>query len=745
MKVNDIFPSRFKKVKDIRVKNALNEIVLINLEKGQRYNKAFGGYRSVHFNSTLKDVSLEEFSWSNFSEIFSLRNEYQSFTITFFEFIYFLIERGYYLGDFKTQLISNKINVLRYASSVSKRFQENHFSLDGFYPNSILFYEKSIYSEVVIVLYPDENINRIINRYFNAFDSVTNNLTKCKSDKIFFQHLTRSLGKHKISNINDFNDETFLTQVRYFINVENRNSLAYLMKFYSYILKQQDFSTLRNNFKLVDETLLGYSQLSQLLLDGYEIIQYDPYIETLPECKKYIILDNGFNSIKSYSSDIPFVFDPNFIKNMVLQNFYFRFAWNLETSFNHRKKSLSSVRDFLVFWDRKVGKNTHINFVPLDVVEVYKQSYLLKGANPNNISKKLGFVRKFLRYLDDNKLLMIDELTQDLLISPEVSSITESEYYSIDNLTTIVKSIDKIILRTKRTSNRFLSLVHLRNAISIISISEIRIEGLLDMKRDDVFLEEGKFYKAKFRSKQVIVKKNISKICYEFFIDSIRQSDEIREKTSSTINDYIFIYLRRSSGLNYIISSESLNILLHEICLDAGVKYIGMKGFRKLFNHQVTEFVKNIKQSELKINLLTGHSPQVHFNSYINHDIREHLEMVFDSFIGDMKPVGEVSNLENNLEKEDHQVRRGLGFCKANDCGQHGKLDCLMCKTFLVTPQCKPFYENAIREIDIKIEDERLYHERELLHLEKRLLVLYLTSLIELEQKGDINNGTNKL
>jgi hypothetical protein len=68
-----------------------------------------------------------------------------------------------------------------------------------------------------------------------------------------------------------------------------------------------------------------------------------------------------------------------------------------------------------------------------------------------------------------------------------------------------------------------------------------------------------------------------------------------------------------------------------------------------------------------------------------------------------------------------------------------------MCKTFLVTPQCKPFYENAIREIDIKIEDERLYHERELLHLEKRLLVLYLTSLIELEQKGDINNGTNKL
>lgn len=715
----------------------------LNLGECINYSKVPGGSKGFYMSNALRDFSLQEISWGNFRDLLVKRPIDLYFSQSIFKFIFFLIEQNLYLGDFKEELVKNKETVLRYASSISKKFQEIHFGLDGFSPSSILFYNHKENSEVVIVLFPREKLNVIFNEYLNEFDSIVNNITKYKNDKLFFEHFTRSLGTFEINTINDFNDSTFIEQIKYFVQLDSRETLGYLMKFYAYIYKKINSQNMETNFTLVNDSLLGYIPVSRLLLEGYEIIFYDPYLKILPRCKKYIIQDNGFNNLKSYSNDKPFVFDPDFIANVTLRDIYFNYAWNMDNSLSQRSKSLIYVRELLVVWDSKVLPDSIVKSISLDIIETYKKNSYEKKISKNSLSKRFSITRKFLRYLKESNIIECDELTLDMFSTSEESRVLQTAKYSVHDLLTIMHSIDIKLENLEKDKSRFLHYVHLKNIIAIISVSEIRLEGLLDMKVSDILIEEGKFHKAKFRSKLVLEKKNISKVCNSFFQDSIEQSSKVRLEIRSQVSDFIFIHLKRARGIPTIISSENLNTTLKEICISSGVNYVGMKGFRKLFNHQVTEFVKGIKNSELKIAILTGHSPQVHYTNYINHKVREHMQFVFKSFIGDMQTTGEVKNLNSEVSNISNTVKKGLGFCKSEKCIQLGKLDCLMCKSFLVTPQCKPFFEKAINEIDIKIMEEPLYHAKELLHLEKRLLVLYLTTIIEVSTKKEKIYGTN--
>ena len=146
---NEIYPNRFKKIKDINVKNALNLMFLLNLGECINYSKVYGGTKGYYMCNALENFSLQELSWGNFGALLAKRTIDSYFSLSIFNFIYFLIEQNLYVGDYKEELVKNKTIILRYASSISKEIQERHFGLDGFEPSSILFYDKKKYSEEI--------------------------------------------------------------------------------------------------------------------------------------------------------------------------------------------------------------------------------------------------------------------------------------------------------------------------------------------------------------------------------------------------------------------------------------------------------------------------------------------------------------------------------------------------------------------------------------------------------------------
>ena len=166
------------------------------------------------------------------------------------------------------------------------------------------------------------------------------------------------------------------------------------------------------------------------------------------------------------------------------------------------------------------------------------------------------------------------------------------------------------------------------------------------------------------------------------------------------------------------------------MCQEAGITDLPPNALRNYYMNQVSSATDN---KEL-IEKATGHSYEVHIRNYEDVDIREFAQRYYNEEIGDVNLNGSVES-NQNIPK-DRIVADGCGGCQKDHCIMQGLIDCMLCRQFVTTPAFIPRFEQKIEEIDQRIYNQSIAHEKEFLNLQKKIMVAYVARLMEVKKNG---------
>lgn len=162
------------------------------------------------------------------------------------------------------------------------------------------------------------------------------------------------------------------------------------------------------------------------------------------------------------------------------------------------------------------------------------------------------------------------------------------------------------------------------------------------------------------------------------------------------------------------------------------------ENLRKKYMTTIVENAIKKNVSLMKLKDLTGHaSIDTTENHYVKTKIRDYLEATRHVEIGNIEVVGEVVEEYDDGLGKTNIVNEECGYCRNDECNIMGTINCLRCKGFVTTPSHIPFFNEAISNLNIKINNTTSEHDREHLYAVKRLYVAYLEKLYL--KKEDMN------
>ena len=245
--------------------------------------------------------------------------------------------------------------------------------------------------------------------------------------------------------------------------------------------------------------------------------------------------------------------------------------------------------------------------------------------------------------------------------------------------------------------------------------------------------ENENFSRSNYRSKSIRVYNKKYKRSNEL-------TEEIAVEAPDKINDLIFIKKDIKTGVKPYrldLFYRYFKKITNELELENGPYTI--YDFRHTY--MTTLFEEAVKDGRLDIALMaSGHRDiATTIKHYIRPDIRNYLEAFYRVKIGNVNILGQIAE---KIEDANIQIPSDLREIKVNDCTGYctgecteKNIDCLLCRKFLVTLEEISKFNNKIREIDEKIKNEALEHQKEHLVSIKKLYVAYLAALYSFKEK----------
>lgn len=693
----------------------------------------------------ISDTKLSELNWEKIIELSNKSSEYSYSLGYLFDFIYFLIDKNLYLGDYKNELLLNKETLVLFANN-KFQYKTDLMNVPNIKPNSIIIFPNSYNNSSIstAVTNTTQEVINIISVYLKE-EKLTGLRRK---DADMFIELSKYFCETNtyVKSINYFSDEVFEKQVSYIIehdkslNVrieQTKNTLGSLIKFYTYIQRIIDKST-NENFKIYDLLVLKYPGLMQKIIDGYKIINYNIY-EHPTYYPKMLLKENNMDIHSTSPKDRLISFNCESITNEILRNWYIEFFWKCDDiALYYRHKTLSGLRDFILLLE-KFNKEDSINITVTSIM-TYKANILQKNTKDANKARNLSIVKKFLNFLETNEYTTIDPIVYRLFKhKDDKPTHTENISYSKEE---IKKLIDEFKLDFETEDNECRKLLYQLHyyILAILSISEIRLSSILDLKTDCLVKTLSKKGHDEYK---VIVK---SKVSYDDFDEynvtsyvkslieeAIEVTNEIRQIAGYIEKNYVFIYKRYSFQIISIVRDGNFSKHLNRVCQRSNIRNLSSTGIRNYYQQEISDYIIKNNFDPMLIEKLGKHSINVHLKHYDNVDIREFCTRYYNVDIGSVYLKGRVSKKEQFTESS--TVANRCGNCTLSTCNLFGKLDCLMCENFVTTLSCIPYFEDSIALIDKKILDTKLNHEKEFLFSKKKLLVAYLEKLIILSQE----------
>lgn len=678
----------------------------------------------------LRSILVEELSWSLICSIakdisYDFNDKLKMLRMTIM-FCLYVSELNLIDIKEKNLFVANKDCINDFLSHVAIRYtdllNENLTS-----PSSIFSWHFQNEYVVGLIETKNEFLLSIFKQFLN--DTPLQDQFKIKRGILVFSYFEQAISPLTVNRLEDFNDVVFfkcLKNVDRHFGEKNRHFItARVVNFFQWLLTVMPEEIRIKNFVLVDSVLLTYINLIGKIMDNYKVVKYSPY-DNVKYLEKMILIPSSDESHDKGESYRVYPFDASFINNMTLKNWYIEYFWKCENiTLKSRSKSFTPLMVFLEEYDKTIDENQkEITFTESDI-----SKYVSVCKNKNNGDSNTAFMisqmKKFLEFLELENHMKVKPILYRMLVYKDSQSDANKEAYT----STEIKKIINYLKKEKPLHSL---------AVAIIANSELRKDSVLNLKIDclekTLTRADGEEYVVKVhtkRSDNTLEFININRYVKSYIDECIEYTREIRKSMNSYDKDYIFIHLQQSRIIPRRFKSDSLATEINKACTYLNIKPNGTKGIRNNYMQAVSNYVSENKLNPAIISSLSGHTLQRHSKNYDQVDIIQFCEQNYGVNIGNVRIRGEVK--KDAIYPKENIVVGNCGFCNDEHCTLNGNLDCFMCKSFVTTLSCIPFFEKEIEKLDVRIISEKISHEKDFLLSKKKLLVGYLSQLMILK------------
>jgi integrase len=551
----------------------------------------------------------------------------------------------------------------------------------------------------------------------------------------FFSDFEDAIYPKTVNGFEDLNDEVFFELVKK-ISVNTTDVKAEVggrvVVFFQWLMTIIPSELRKSNFPLVNSTLLTYIYVIKHIVNGSRVVKYSPYEEPKYYDKMLLIPSSDDIHLQGDSYRV-FPLDVSDISNAILKKWYIDFFWkSTSVILSGRAQTFSSIFRFLLKLDKNLSNDeSEISITEADIAE-YITLYKSSNVSDSKISFRLQQLKKFLQFIETEYNYPVKQIFYRMMVFRNGKSRPNKDAYSKEEI--------KMIIAHLRISKPLIAC-----AILIISNSELRTASVMNLKTDCLVktvskkgLEE---YSVKVHTKtseNEVELININKYVKSYIEEALKLTEDIRKSATSYEKDFIFIFQPEGRTMPRRYKSGAFAIAINLACRKLDIKDKGTKGLRNNYMQAASNYLTKNNLSVALTRSITGHSINVHHSSYDQVNISEFFEQYYNLSIGNVYLIGTIKS--NTALSEKAVVVGNCGFCSEEHCQLDGKLDCFMCKSFVTTLSCIPFYEKEIDKIERQIMQQTISHEKDFLLSKKKLLVGYLVKLYELREVTTIGN-----
>ena len=571
--------------------------------------------------------------------------------------------------------------------------------------------------------------------------------------RIQFRHawvdFERSLGEvaDAVRSEADFDTSTFLRQAEWIrrefqgCTAERRNELkllcAFVPPFYRYVEKKLGRPVFAEG-AAVTPVLLATPGMSKFLRGGALFTVWtEAGICYVPGRDYYVISCHGMDGISSRMSRVDFVTVdlspvPERFKEMV-----FRY----EVSTPRRIVSLHNnavTRTIMRLLDEYVGMKAVEGYpnpdlrVMTDLEMEHMRNYIVAAyPNASTANTFIGLFRDFVQWAIAEQYVKGSVKHLLALHSAKESGKGRQEAIAVPHFVMLMKRA-----RELSTKDTFHACCYV--ALRMFTIIDLRVSELCGLSRDCFVqtVDRGVW--------QVVISGKTSRAGKDrqTVTDAERRAaqalsvvtDPLRERAAALgLGESMFLYEGRS-GVR-VLTRQMFSLYMRRLCEDLDIPHYQPRHVRACRKTRAAKFAEKHGLSRQDTAMVTGHkSPDTTMNAYVSVKATDYYAALYGVMTEDVQAGVKGRVLGDMPEGVEPAAGDGaaLGACsKADLCTARTLLPCLTCPNFVTDVHHLNLFEQAVADLDARIAEATVEHDREDLVSIKEIYVVYIEKIKE--------------
>ena len=567
----------------------------------------------------------------------------------------------------------------------------------------------------------------------------------------FVGELYGSMGSFAVDDTAKLSFDTLTESNRYFFKKYSGKECAqYLFSFYNFCYNKYEINFF--NDAGLDIAVLSKRGFLQLVNGGFTVIKYNPNDPVPAEDKWLLCYKREYEASTTHPTSNTITVDFSDIKNETFKAWLKTYVWQGRKSIISKRNVAASITEALNYINSIRTKEILTLFCrdiaaidsPITQNEAMAVRQYIKtqtDTSPVTQNTKIYNLRAFLQFLDENGVCQIDSGVYYHLYNQNEFNNTAKAIPDDD-----LRSLTRVMINNAQGSlkNELYSVI-----FKIALDTEFRISQIVSLQKDCV-------YETAKKGEYIILSRRKDSAFEDeqqpITIETKRQIDrvititaEIRAQAPEYLKDMLFIVPQKGTVPVRAITRENFRKYLAWCCGQAEIPVYTANNLRDTHMTKAREFKIKHQLSDIETAALTGHkTPDVDMQHYVDMNVYTMMEALHGVIIGNVNINGNIEKtLPDDIARNENEVSDGCGYCKSPVCNNMTYLDCIMCGDFVTMPSRLPFFEEQVKQMDIKIQQANTSHDKEDYVNIKRLLVAYISRIKSIE-KEEAQCGTTE-
>lgn len=627
--------------------------------------------------------------------------------------------------------------------------------LDSININDI-FLAPSYYTNTLVPVLFLKFKNSTIKESIRDFISSRPNFGSHLNLTIIIESFEDSLGKGvmAIQEPKDFNEESFFTQVSYYLSNNKhlrRGCISFLIHFYRHLIQHYIGDSFFNKSYMLNGEIFFSGSFLSYILNGYSFQKYSSMYSMEYNVKTVFVLEN-FDYVSSKKYDTHHL---SLDLSEIESELYRRLAFDYYTSTPEtlikcpNKRLLIDILNALYRLKLAEGYPypsfldfypSEANFITNKAMSLYK-SRAKSDSNAISFNNQMAKITSFFNWIieySEAKIHKENTFLSNLSRIPAIKS-NDANPIPVEELRMIMFELEKnAAFNPLYRMYLIIVIVIIHTPIRISNVFGITVSSIEESVIPGKYQINFKKTKTSGADRDTIP---ISNYVYQQLQVAINMANEIRSSCYSPFKEeYVFVYENAFHCCHPILIS-SINDYLGEICECLGLNAYNVSNFRD--THMTKALVMELEnRSSLdKLHITTRHKSISTTYGYVPSQIDELMEVLYNIRIerdDNTMAYNPQDNIEeqipDNVNSKASLVSRGCGHCKSNAKKCRQPFPCILCADFVTTPAFEPMFEYEVRRYGELIETTACEEEKQRLSFFQQVYAIYLRDIKLMKQ-----------